>query len=54
LLVDGLSQHIDAVPGRYPQSARVLDVGCSDSALRIGKSVGASGEAVGLDCAENT
>jgi ubiquinone/menaquinone biosynthesis C-methylase UbiE len=57
LLVDGLSQHSDAAfeRCRYPQGARVLDVGCGfgDSTLRIARQVGPSGEAVGVDCAEN-
>ena len=40
---------------RYPVGSRVLDVGCGfgDSTLRIAKRVGPTGEAVGLDCAEN-
>jgi ubiquinone/menaquinone biosynthesis C-methylase UbiE len=57
LLVDGLSQHSDAVLRRtgYPAGARVLDVGCGfgDTTLRIARSVGNSGAAVGMDCAEN-
>ena len=57
LLVNGLSQHSDAAFERcqHPQGARVLDVGCGfgDSTLRIAKRVGPSGEAVGVDCAEN-
>lgn len=57
LLVDGLSQHSNAAFERchHPQGARVLDVGCGfgDSTLRIAKCVGPSGEAVGVDCAEN-
>ena len=57
LLVDGLSQHSDAAFERcsYPQGTRVLDVGCGfgDSTLRIARQVGPSGEAVGVDCAEN-
>lgn len=57
LLVDGLSQHSDAAFARtaYPQGARVLDVGCGfgDSTVRIARQVGPSGEAVGVDCAEN-
>jgi ubiquinone/menaquinone biosynthesis C-methylase UbiE len=57
LLVDGLSQHSDAAfeRCRFKQGARVLDVGCGfgDSTRRIAKRVGPSGEAVGVDCAEN-
>lgn len=57
LLVDGLSQHSNAVLERrgYAPGDRVLDVGCGfgDSTLRIAKSVGPGGEAVGVDCAEN-
>jgi SAM-dependent methyltransferase len=57
LLVDGLSQHTDAALERcrYSQGARVLDVGCGfgDSTLRIARSVGPSGKAIGVDCAEN-
>jgi len=57
LLVDGLSQHSEAAFERcaHPAGARVLDVGCGfgDSTLRIAQRVGASGEAVGVDCAAN-
>jgi len=57
LLVEGLSQQSDAAFDRcrYPEGARVLDVGCGfgDSTLRIAKRVGPAGEAVGVDCAEN-
>lgn len=57
LLVDGLSQHSDAAFERYghPEGARVLDVGCGfgDSTLRIARRVGPTGEAVGVDCADN-
>ena len=57
LLVDGLSQHSDAAfeRCRHPEGARVLDVGCGfgDSTLRIARCVGPTGEAVGVDCAEN-
>jgi len=57
LLVDGLSQHSEAAfeRCRHPLGARVLDVGCGfgDSTLRIAKCVGPTGEAVGMDCAEN-
>jgi len=57
LLVDGLSQHSDAALARrsYAPGMRVLDIGCGfgDSTLRIARSVGPTGEAVGNDCAEN-
>jgi len=57
LLIDGLSQHSDAAlaRGSYSPGERVLDVGCGfgDSTLRIAGMVGASGEAVGMDCATN-
>jgi len=57
LLVDGLSQHSDAALERcqYRKGARVLDVGCGfgDSTLYIAGRVGPTGEAVGVDCAEN-
>jgi ubiquinone/menaquinone biosynthesis C-methylase UbiE len=57
LIVEGLSQHSDAVFDRRGISAgaRVLDVGCGfgDSTMRLARCVGPSGEAVGLDCAEN-
>lgn len=57
LLVEGLSQHSDAALERcrHQEGARVLDVGCGfgDSTRRIAKSVGPTGEAVGVDCAEN-
>jgi len=56
LLVDGLSSHSNEAlkRHRHPAGARVLDVGCGfgDSTLRIAKSVGPSGSAVGVDCAE--
>lgn len=57
LLIDGLAQHSEAAFDRcrHPQGARVLDVGCGfgDSTLRIAQQVGPTGEAVGVDCAEN-
>lgn len=57
LLVDGLSQHSNAAfeRCRHPEGARVLDVGCGfgDSTRRIARRVGPTGEAVGVDCAEN-
>jgi len=56
LLVAGLSGHSNEVLRRnlYPQGAKVLDVGCGfgDSTIRIARSVGPSGTAVGVDCAE--
>lgn len=57
LLVAGLSQHSEIALARcaYPRGARVLDVGCGfgDTTLRIARSVGPGGEAVGMDCAVN-
>jgi ubiquinone/menaquinone biosynthesis C-methylase UbiE len=57
LLVDSLAQHSDAALDRraFASGERVLDIGCGfgDSTLRIARSVGPSGEAVGMDCATN-
>ena len=57
LLVAGLAGHSDEVLSRglFPPGARVLDVGCGfgDSTLKIAAAVGAGGQAVGVDCAEN-
>lgn len=57
LLVGGLAQHSDAALERcnYRVGARVLDVGCGfgDSTTHIAQLVGSTGEAVGVDCAEN-
>jgi len=57
LLVDGLARHSDAALERthYAPGDRVLDIGCGfgDSTLRIARTVGAGGAAVGVDCAEN-
>lgn len=54
LLIAGLSGHSDEALARHrhPKGARVLDVGCGfgDSTLRIAKTVGPEGEAVGVDC----
>ncbi|HEY6985729.1 MAG TPA: methyltransferase domain-containing protein [Rhodanobacteraceae bacterium] len=57
LIVDGLAQHSDAALSRraHAPGQRVLDIGCGfgDSTLRIARSVGPGGEAVGMDCAGN-
>jgi ubiquinone/menaquinone biosynthesis C-methylase UbiE len=57
LLVGGLSVHGDEALARHPPptGGRVLDVGCGfgDTTLDIARHVGADGEAVGTDCAEN-
>lgn len=57
LLIDGLAPYTDAVIGRrpYPPGARVLDVGCGfgDSTSCIARTLGPTGEAVGVDCAAN-
>ncbi len=57
LLISGLTGHSNELFSRrlHPEGARVLDVGCGfgDSTLRIAKAVGPSGQAVGVDCAEN-
>lgn len=55
LLVAGLSRHSDEALARHghPAGARVIDIGCGfgDSTLRIARSVGPAGRAVGVDCA---
>ena len=57
LLIDGLSAHSNEALDRrsYPVGSRVLDVGCGfgDSTRLIARRVGASGAAVGVDCAAN-
>ena len=57
LLVAGLAGHSDELLRRnlYTQGTRVLDVGCGfgDSTIRIARAVGARGEALGVDCADN-
>lgn len=57
LLVQGLAGHSDEALARHPHShgSRVLDVGCGfgDSTVRIARSVGPQGKAVGVDCAQN-
>jgi ubiquinone/menaquinone biosynthesis C-methylase UbiE len=56
-LINGLSNHSKEILARalFPRGARVLDVGMGfgDSTLEIARQVGPSGEAVGVDCAEN-
>jgi ubiquinone/menaquinone biosynthesis C-methylase UbiE len=57
VLTQGLSGHSDELFRRksYPTGARVLDVGCGfgDATQRIAAQVNPSGEAVGVDCAQN-
>jgi ubiquinone/menaquinone biosynthesis C-methylase UbiE len=56
LLVAGLSGHSDEALARHAHAPgrRVLDIGCGfgDSTLRIAASVGPTGKAVGIDCAQ--
>ena len=56
LLIAGLSGHSNELlsRNRFRSGDRVLDVGCGfgDSTIRIAEQVGATGEAVGVDCAE--
>jgi len=57
LLVQGLAGHSDEALARHPPApgTRVLDIGCGfgDSTVRIARSVGPKGRAVGVDCARN-
>ena len=57
VLSRGLSGHSEEMfrRRRYPAGARVLDVGCGfgHTTRRIAAHVGAGGEAVGVDCAQN-
>lgn len=57
LLVAGLAGHSDEILTRnlYREGARVLDVGCGfgDSTIKIARSVGPRGAALGVDCAAN-
>lgn len=57
LLIDGLAAHSDEAlrRHRHPVGARVLDIGCGfgDSTRLIAANVGATGAAIGVDCAEN-
>jgi len=56
-LITGLAGHSDEVLARglFRAGERVLDVGCGfgDSTQKIAAQVGPSGEAVGVDCADN-
>lgn len=57
VLTQGLAGHSDELFRRkpYPTGAHVLDVGCGfgDTTQRIAAQVNPSGEAVGVDCAQN-
>jgi ubiquinone/menaquinone biosynthesis C-methylase UbiE len=56
ILVDGLTQHSEAIFPSLPvrQGDRVLDVGCGfgDTAIKLAKLVGPTGEVVGIDCCD--
>jgi len=57
LLTIGLSHHGEALIARHPPpaGARVLDLGCGfgDMTQQLGRALGAGGEAVGVDVAQN-
>jgi ubiquinone/menaquinone biosynthesis C-methylase UbiE len=57
LFVSGYSIHSEELFRRHPyqKGRRVLDIGCGwgDTTLRIAEQVGADGEVLGVDCAEN-
>jgi ubiquinone/menaquinone biosynthesis C-methylase UbiE len=57
ILIDGLSSHSNEAlkRHRHPHGISVLDVGCGfgDSTIRIARTVGPTGSATGVDCAEN-
>jgi len=56
ILVDGLTQHSEAIFPTLPvrKGDRVLDVGCGfgDTAIKLAKLVGPTGEVVGVDCCD--
>jgi ubiquinone/menaquinone biosynthesis C-methylase UbiE len=56
VLVDGLTHHSEAIFPSLPvkEGDRVLDIGCGfgDTAIKLARRVGPSGEVIGLDCCE--